>query len=256
MSLTINSNNFNAISTLFSGLSTGQTSSSTGLESMLGDYYSIKSGSYSKLMNSFYNTYGKEGFEELGNKVDASADTKELNVIRNDAKAVKEASDKLLDTGKNSLFNKVEITAEDGTKSMDYDREKIYSAVKDYVDAYNDLVDSGQEANATNVLTQLAGMVTTSAASSKTLASVGITIDSDNKLSINEETFKKASMSTVQDLFNNKGGYLYRTSTKASMIDSLASSQLSSITGQKSYTSGGNYNLSMSDVLNQFNTTT
>ncbi|MCF0131447.1 MAG: flagellar filament capping protein FliD [Pseudobutyrivibrio sp.] len=257
MSLTINSNNFNTISSLLGSMTTGNRNSSTGIESMLSDYYSIKSGSYGKLINSYVKEYGADALKDKTNKVDATEDTKELNVIRNDSKDLTDSISKLMNTGKDSIWNKVEIEAEDGTKTLEYDTDKIYNAVSDFVNKYNDLIDSGQKANNTSILTQLAGMVTTTSASSKTLASVGITVDANNHLSVDEKFFKDtANMTSVEGLFNGNVSYINRINTKAQMVNSLSSTVLSNITGTKGYTNGGNYNLSMTDVINGFNTTT
>jgi flagellar capping protein FliD len=140
---------------------------------------------------------------------------------------------------------------------MDYDKDKIYSAVKSFADAYNNLVDSGQKSESIGILSQVASMVTTSAKSAQTLGKAGITIDKDNHLSVDEDFLKnKANMTYVKDLFNGTGSYAYQVATKSSMANSYASNELASMTGRKSYTSNGDYSLSADDMISKFNTTT
>lgn len=50
------------------------------------------------------------------------------------------------------MFNKVEKTAEDGTKTQEYDRDAIYKAVKSYVDDYNSLLDRADDSKTKSIL--------------------------------------------------------------------------------------------------------
>ena len=51
--------------------------------------------------------------------------------------------------GKNSIWNEVESTDEEGNVTKDYDKDQIYNAIKGFADAYNELVDSGQKSGST-----------------------------------------------------------------------------------------------------------
>ena len=258
MSLTINSFNNNSIYSLFG--SSGSTSSSAfgGLESSLTNLAQIRSGSYGKLVRSYYSKYDSDGNLKSGSsKSSSNADTSNLSKIRNDAADLNKATDKLLAKDKNSIWNETTSTDEEGNVTKSYDKDIIYNAVSDFVKSYNSLVDSGQKADGINILTQVAGMVTISAKSAQTLGKAGITIDSSNHLSVDEDFLKnKANMTYVKDLFNGTGSYAYQIATKASMTGTYASSELSNITGRKSYTSSGDYSLSANDMISAFNTTT
>ena len=251
MSLTISSN-YNLVGGLFSS-SSSSSSSSTGIESLLSDYYGLKSGSTSKLLKAYYST------SDSGSSTSKASTTEksQLSATKSDSEALTDATDKLLDKSSSSIWKKVETTDEDGNTSTDYDRDAIYSAVSSFIDSYNDLVDSGQDSSNTGVLTQVASMVTTSSSSLSTLAQVGITIGSDNHLSIDEDYFKNnADMTVAKSLFNGTGSYAYQIATKASMVNSYSTTALADITGSKLYSSDGSYNISTSDLLSSFNTTT
>ncbi len=253
MSLTINSSNYNIISGLFSSSSTSSSSSSIfgGLESSIMDLSLIKSGSYGKLVSSYY---AKTSTEE---EEDSTEIKSNLSEIKNYSSDLSKATDALLSKGADSIWNKVEIESEDGTTTTDYDKDAIYEAISKFADAYNDLVDSGQEADSLNILSQVASMVTTTSNASNTLAQAGVYIDSSNHLYVDEDYLKNnANMAVVKDLFNGTGSYAYQIATKASMTNSYASTALSDITGSKSYTSDGSYNLSTSDLMSAFDTTT
>jgi hypothetical protein len=74
-----------------------------------------------------------------------------------------------------------------------------------------------------------------------------VTIGTDGKLSVDEETFKKADMTVAKSLFNSTGSYAYQIGTKASMINSAVVTQSSG----SAYTSTGA--LSTSSLINSYN---
>ncbi len=258
MSLTINSFGNNSIYSLFGGSSNNSVNSAFGgLESSLTSLAQIKSGSYGKLVKSYYEKYDSDGNLKSDTSKRVKADTSKISEIRNDSADLSKATDKLLAKGKDSIWNQVETTGEDGKVTKDYDKDAIYKAVSDFAKAYNDLVDSGQKSESTGVLTQVAAMVTTSAKTAQTLGKAGITIDSNNHLNIDEDFLKnKANMTYVKDLFSGTGSYAYQVATKSSMANSYASNELANITGRKSYTNTGDYSLSADDMVKAFDTTT
>ncbi len=257
MSLTVNSFGNESIYSLFGGSSSSTSSIFGGLESSLTNLVSIRSGAYGKLVKSYYAQYDKEGNLKTKDSIKSKENTSNLSEIRNDASGLNKSTDALLAKGKNSIWEQVETTDEDGKVSKDYDTDKIYKALESFAKSYNSLVDSGQKAESMGVLTQVAAMVTTSQKTASTLGKAGITIDKDNHLSVDEDFLKnKANMTYVKDLFNGTGSYAYQIATKASMANSYASTELTSITGKKSYTSQGSYSLSADDIISKFDKTT
>jgi major membrane immunogen (membrane-anchored lipoprotein) len=257
MSLTINSFGNNSISSLFGGSSSSSNSIFGGLESSLTSLSQIKTGSYGKLVKAYYDKYDNDGNLKTETGKKAKTDTSKLSSIRNDTADLNKATDKLLAKGKDSIWNQVEKTDEDGNVTKEYDKDAIYKAVSDFATKYNNLVDSGQKSESTAILSQIAGMVTGTAKTSTTLAKAGITIDSNNHLNVDEDFLKnKANMTYVKDLFNGTGSYAYQVATKASMANSYASTDLSKITGRKSYTNKGSFDISADDMVKAFDTTT
>jgi len=254
MSLTISSFANNSFSSLF-GTSSSTSSAFGGLETSLTSYAQLRNGSYGKLIKSYYSKYDSDG--NLKSKSDASDTTSksELGQIKTDSADVSKAADKLLSSN-SKLWEKIETTDDDGNTSIDYDRDAVYNAVKSFADKYNSLIDSGQKSESTPILTQVAGMVTSTAKTSQTLAKAGISIDSSNHLVVDEDFLKnKADITYVKDLFSGIGSYAYQIASKASMINSYASADLSNITGLKSYTSSGSYSSpSIDDMISSFDT--
>ena len=71
------------------------------------------------------------------------------------------------------------------------------------------------------------------------LAKVGVTVESDGKLTVDEEDFKNADMLKVKGLFNGANSYASNVGGYASTIGSNVSSDLNY---GKTYTSTGAYN--------------
>ena len=211
----------------------GNSSSSSGNDSFginLADYASIKNGSYRKLLAANYaKTQAEEGTSSSTSGVKDSKQT--LNAISDAASDLQNSISTVT-----SLF-KTEKD-ENGRTVVNYDEDKMYKALKDFVNNYNSLLDEVENAESTNLLRTATSLVSFTKANQKTLESVGISVGSDNKLSINEDKFKEASKGSVQSLFQSTGGYAYQIDAKASSLkitaDNLAKKAQSSDSSKKS----------------------
>lgn len=225
------------VSFLFSGLSAQNNYNSLNSMSFLSDYASIKNGSYGKLMRAYYN---KDASDEVKSVVNSSKsasqdDSVTIKNIRSDAGELMSAADKLLASGEESLFaqKEVEVKNEDGTttKELQYDKDAIYSAVSKFAESYNNLLNGIVDSNNTRILSMGQSMVTSTSANAKLLAKVGITIGSDNTLSVDKEAFQKADMKTVESLFGATGSYGYGIQSKASFVDTYAKNDAAKASG-------------------------
>ena len=237
-----------SISTLFSSLSTSSSSSSSSSSNILGisltDYASIRSGSYYKLMKTYYSD--SDASTSTATSKDSTAT---LARIETTAENMKDSADDLLAKGTSSVFNKISSTDADGKTTYGYDTDAIYKKVNAFVNDYNDLLDEAGDSSVTGILTATSSMVNSTKTNANLLSSIGITIGSDNKLSVDEETFKAADMDTVNSLFNSTGSYGYQISAQASMIDYYAQNEASKA---NTYSSTGTYtyNYTTGDLYN------
>lgn len=257
---TISAYDSSSLGILFSSMnSTKQNSTSLlgGAGDLLGinysDYATIRSGSYGKLLRAYY---GKESSSEVESAVKlntstAKDDSKTLARVESAAESVNKSAQNLLETGDKSVFKEVTTTKEDGTTETGYDKDAIYKAVKSFTDDYNQLLTQTKNSNTKSVTRNAKMMVTGTTAYEKRLAEIGITVGTDSKLSIDEETFKKADMSKVKSLFQEKGSYGYQTALRASMVESAAkveSAKSNTYSGNGTYT----YNYATGDIYNSY----
>ncbi len=199
-------------SSLFSGMNTMGTGVGSSMSTFLADYASIKSGSYAKLMKAYYGKNGSNVSDivkdnNIKNKVDSD---KTIASVKSSAESLKSSADELLQRGSKSVFN----TKEDGI----YDTDAIYDKVSQFVKDYNGIINSTKDVSNSSIANTSKNLVSSTNMNEKLLGKIGITIGSDNKLTIDENSFKKADMSKVKSLFHGNGSYAYNVSTKSSMM--------------------------------------
>ncbi|MBP7059497.1 MAG: hypothetical protein KBA87_03640 [Lachnospiraceae bacterium] len=225
-----------SIQTLFAGFS---TSGVNNLASLTNDYSSIKNGSYGKLVKAYYDkedssstkkTSSQDKINQLA-KDATTQNTKQENQVVSDAKSLENSVDKLEKTGSSSLFTKSYSVSDN---SYDYNTDKIFSAVSDFVNSYNNLISSTDKLDSSSNDTNVSNMLNATRINSKTFDKIGITVGSDSKLSVNKDLFKKSNMSDVQSLFQGSGSY-------GSTISNQAESISGRITGTTGYDSNGKY---------------
>lgn len=217
------SNFFNSTS-LFSQNSS--RNSGLGMESLLSDYKSIKTGSYGKLMKSYYqkNPAATAIVGKDNTKVNkgASADTTEqIQKLKSTSSELAKSASALYSASANSLYEKG-------------NEDKLFKAVSSFVEDYNSAVKASGDSDNKKILRSASTMTNAVSVSSKLLGKAGITINSDNTLAIDEKAFKAADTSTVKTLFNGNRSLAYQTGASASFINMYA--------GQDAAKSSGIYN--------------
>lgn len=235
--------NSNYAGTLFSSLNNSGTSNS--LSGILGDYTSIKNGSYGKLLNKYY-SLNEDTTDKKTDKTSLSTskdDTKTLSAIESSTKTLKKTADALVKNSTGSVFSKTDIKDEDGNVTRGYDKNKIYDAVKQFVEDYNDVIDSTAKSNTKSIASSSKNMIETTIANKRLFAKIGISMDAEGKLSISEDDFKDSDMSVAKTLFNGTGSYAYQVSAKSARINYQAEHES---TKANTYTNNGSYSYNYS----------
>ena len=240
---------------LFSGFGNSRAGSGGVNLNFLSDYAAIKNGTYGKLMKAYFGESNAAVDSLTKNKTKVSdEDKKELAKVQSTADALKETADELMTVGSKSVFNKKDVITTDAngqkTTSKEYDTDKIYKAVSNFVDDYNALIKAVDDAGNEKVTNRAVSLANITDMNAKTLENIGITIEDDYSLSIDKDAFAKADMDKVKMLFNGTGSYGYRVSAQASLIDFAADSEASR---NSTYTVNGTLNNNYS-TGNLFNT--
>lgn len=227
MSNTINSSM--DYSSLFSSLPKTSESSGGNLTTLATEFSSIRSGSYKKLLSSYYEKMKKEDTTEATKKENSN-----LQLVSGNATSLKDAASAVskLDFSKDS--------AEDITKAM-----------KTLVSSYNSVIDTADDVEQKGVLRNTLWMTNIMQKSAGLLSDVGITIGENNKLSFDETKWGEASSSTKIALFNGRNSLADKLSYKASQINTSAAQGVSNTAS--AYKPDGDYTkVSTESMYNAF----
>lgn len=204
----LNSGLSDTYSALLGGSSSG---SGDGMSSLLSDYASIKNGSYGKMMKSYYAKVKEE--ESTDGTSKNSSKTKET------------------DGASASAARKFYETAS-GMNGLNYSADNIdelYDKVSAFVKDYNSLITTASKGKSASVKAQADALNDYTYQNYKLFAKVGITMNSDRTLSIDEDTFKKVNektgatnVPTLTTLFKGIGSFADKAADRASKIYRLA----------------------------------
>lgn len=246
MIVSVNFWNFNSGGTLFGSNSGGGLSS---LYSMLSDRNAIKNGSYRRLLKSYYST-GQNSSTTAAGKSSSSSNIidKIMEEKRNPkvSKDTQEANSNLtsgLSTMKSSVAvlrnDKTYTDTENGQSAAD----KVVSAMKDYVSDYNKVVSAAKGSTLSNKTAYVANMMSSTAANADKLAEIGVKINANGTLELNEAKLKEAGTAKVQELFSSNDimsyGSMIASRLQFAGASSSTSTSTGSTTGTNSTTSSG-----------------
>ena len=223
----------NSVSYLFNNLKTNSPTQS--IFDSLTEYNSIRSGSFYKLAKRYYSkstdSDTKSKLNDVSQSISTStADKEKLSKLKENVESLSASVDILTESGSKSVFSK--------DKDGNYDTEKIYNAVSGFIKNYNSVIKEAKDTDSSSVNTAATNMMNNTVINSKMLASIGITADDNNMLTVNKDTFMKSDMTKVKSLLNDRGSYGYSLSVNSSMIEFSIKSEMNKA---NTYTNVGNF---------------
>lgn len=207
-----------SINTLLNGFGNTSSNSSytSGLYSSLSEYSTIRTGAYKKLLNSYFSKTQSTKASQTGTnyqvKGNSTVEKKQLTEVEDAADSLYSSAAKLTDTSSTkSLFkNAQSVTGE------------ISSAVKNFVNDYNSLVEEAADTSNSKVTGKVSFMTSQTNAYKSSLENIGITINDDKTLTVDEKKLNSADVNDVKKLFNGSSSMAYQTFVRASSISSAA----------------------------------
>ena len=199
-----------------------------GLAGMIGDYNSIKSGSYGKLLKSYYSeaTSGlsstKSGSTKTSNVLDRILEERRNPTV---SKEVSTANSKLsssVSSLKNALGSLQSEDTYKDTENGSSARDKMTSALKNYVSSYNDAVESSKKTTMSNVSSNIAGAMKATKENEEALKEIGITINNDGTINLNEKKLQTAEFDKIKDIFagNKAMSYVSKVASRLNRVSS------------------------------------
>lgn len=229
---------------------------------MLSDYSMIKSGAYKKLLTAYYKSQDSDSTTKAADtkKTNTTDSTKTSSTAKSTAKTKEEDNPNLvaksaadnLKTSAAALQNRdlYKSTGTDEDGNAVYKREDITKAVKSFVSDYNTAISSANKTNSATVQKKASDLVKATQANSRLLKDIGITVNADNQLEIDEDKLSKADVTKLTSLFQGSGSYADRSATIASNVSKAAYTAANSAS---SYTQKGSYqSAGISSLLDQY----
>ena len=238
--------NFNSTSSLF-----GSSSTSTNLYSLFSERSMIKSGTYKRLLRSYFSSTDSDSSSGTTSTKRSRGSSDIINTLINQKKnpTISEDSEKAnskLTAGLSSLKSSVsalqnESTYQD-TENGSTAADKVVSAMKSYVSNYNDVVTASKTSTLSNKTAYVANMMSYTSKFADQLSEIGVTRKSDGTLQLDETKLKNADLSKVQKLFSSENvqsyGSLIASRAQFAGSSSGTSSTSSTNTGTTTSTKG------------------
>lgn len=208
--------------------------------SNFGDLSLMRSGVYTKMLKSYY-AKQTSSTDKTSSSGKNSSSEDYLNTINDKISKLKTStSDEALSSIKSEADQMKK--AADAVTTIDYDKasgEAVYSKVKDLVNTYNTMVKQTGKSDLVSISQSWTWMVNDTKAHEAQWNKIGITIEDDQTLTVDEKKFKEASTSDIKNFLSGASGYASRLSTKANGFYQLASNQLTLNSGTSLYNKYG-----------------
>lgn len=206
------------------------------------DYSSIKNGSYSKLVKSYYAKNSEKASSVKDDESDKKTNTSKLDVKDTTGLSKMKRESDELSSSVDSLNDKKLWEMNEGK----YDMEKISSAVKSFADNYNNVITQSSKVNNSDVSKQISNMTSMTSTMSKALSKIGITAGSDGKLSVNEDTLKNANIKDIKAMFDGNHSYASQISKYSNDASKAA------VNGSSIYSADGKLSSGLSGMFNDW----
>lgn len=188
------------------------SNSSGNLYSLFSERSMIKSGTYKKLLRSYYGSLESESSSATSAKkrrsgsdiIDELLHEKMYPTVSKET----EKANSNLTSGINSLRSSVSTLQKDDTYEDTENGktavEKVVSAMKTYVSDYNNVVTSSKSSTLSNKTAYVANMMSTTSKFESQLSEIGVMLKNDGTLQLDENKLKGADLSKVQKLFSTE----------------------------------------------------
>lgn len=227
---------------LFQSLSSGNGGSAN--LNFLSDYASIKNGSYAKLMKAYYGTGQDSSTSVSSSKSSTKNILKKLEEEKRNPKVSKDVqtANSNLTSGLSSLKGSISTLqnsatytdTENGKSAAD----KVTSAVKAFVSDYNNVVNAAKGSTLTSKTAYVANMMSSTSANSGKLSEIGVRVNSNGTLEVDEAKLKTADISKVQNLFSSEDVMSYgsRLASRVQFAGAAASKNTADSTAETNKT--------------------
>lgn len=190
--------------------SLGSGAASVAGSNWLSDYNAIKNGSYGKLMKAYYGSEQDSASSVSRSRSSSKNILKKLEEEKKNPKVSKDVqtANSNLTSGLSNLKGSLSALQNSTTYADAGDgknvADKVVSAVKSFVSDYNQVVSASKGSTLTSKTAYVANMMSNTAANSGKLSEIGVRVNSNGTLEIDEAKLKAADLNKVQELFSSE----------------------------------------------------
>lgn len=224
------------------------SASSTSGSFSLGDWSMIKSGSYKKLLTAYYTSDAYTSENSVSSKKDTLEKSKQDMVIANDANSLVNKTNQITNL-LNKYATQLRVASGEEKERLTKDLQKV---AEEYVNTYNSMLDSVALSDNNSILRNGVSITRNTNANKDLFEKLGITVGSDNKLTLDEEKFKEADMNVLTTLFKGQGSYASHITRAAGIIKNISTASVANANKASSYTSSGSF-VNMTGTISSYN---
>ena len=149
-----------------------------------------------------------------------------LQQLVNSKTTVNKTEDKLGELSENltSSASKLKTGFAPDEKTGELDLEAVYKSVSDFVGSYNSFMSAISKSGDSTVQSKYQFMTNMTTAYSRQLTKAGISINTDGTLSLNKDTFNKASATELTDVFTDSKSFASFMSKQAEQLNAYSQS--------------------------------
>ena len=181
-----------------------------------------------------------------GNYTNVKNSDESISKYGNTVSKLEKNIDSLASTGVKSVFTKTKEIKDENTSKVyyDYNKDKITNAIKEYVNDYNNFIELKDKISSSSYISKYSNYLMQACQSRiSSLNDFGISFDTNNKMVLDEEKFKKADMDKVNKFFTDKNSYGQKIKERSELLSKAISSEVSALSSisNSTYSSNGRY---------------
>lgn len=221
-SATLSAATLNSSMNLFGSTNKKTNSYYDRISLLVTNYATIKNGVFFNALKNYYNNKKQDASstedKEILQSKNLSNFKDTLSNIKGDENSIKLAI--------NSAKSSARVNAINGSSDKSY-MDKVVNAVSDFANSFNDMLDNTKDLTSTKVLRNVVLMTDTTNFNSQSLSEIGITVGSNNRLSVDKDKLKNADINQIESVFghNSYGEYIAQ---KSSSLNSVCASEIKS----------------------------
>lgn len=237
-------NNIGNIFSSFNNSSTKKDSSFdafSNLSSLANTFNSMKSAAYLRTVKNYYKNMQVSNNNTATDNTASKLQSAKLMDLKDSLKSINKNENSIKLNINSAITNRNLNLIENGSDDDKSYMNDLVNSISDFANSYNSMIDKSSDIESTSVLNNILSMTKMTRYNATSLSNIGITLGSDNKLTVNKEQLKNADLDNIDSLFGQNGSFGDYTSSKASSLSYNCINQIKSQLTEEKYNTISSY---------------